>query len=267
MEHWFVGLILNRNFNPWKARFENDKRMCPRIPPAVQASQIDSAVDKIDETSDFVIDLPSPIPTTIEAQETLILDRCDDDALKREQFDEHQIKHPCLWSSLSLLRFNWSDNAIFALYRSHPQWFDSTSGTSLLAAAYLLRLRGFYISIARPGETPSICWSLKDQRGHFEITKTHDHPPQDEHECLIIHQQAWSGNLWDEMSKKKKTRTGTANSSRQWLFGSMKNKTQGRNKEKVTIANRIPLLEITITGWAISYSVSMTFLWSLLRSG
>ena len=40
-------------------------------------------------------------------------------------FDQHQSKHPCLWSTMGSLGFKWSDDDIFAVWQSHPHYFNS----------------------------------------------------------------------------------------------------------------------------------------------
>ena len=74
---------------------------------------------------------------------------------KRNYFDKHRDIHPCLWSTLSQLGFCWPHDDIFAVWQSHPHYFNMSQGTSLGAAALLLSAQQYKIKTAGPKDKPN----------------------------------------------------------------------------------------------------------------
>ena len=222
-KHWFVGLILNRHYNSWRGRLEKDNRALARTPWARQVSQLDRPHHALDVTTDFILDLPiRRVPATTKEQECRYMNNSNYDLpTEWEQFNKHQAKHPCLWSTLRILGWNWADESIFALWLKHPEWFDNSSGTSLSAAAHLLKPLGFHISNIRYGETPDICWTLKNKQGHFEIKPIHHCPASDKHSCFVIYKLPRARNLSEEtVTAKPRSSITTEKAPR--FFGSAK---------------------------------------------
>ena len=92
---------------------------------------------------------------------------------KRNYFDKQRDIHPYLWSTLSQPGFCWSDDDIFAVWQSHPHYFNMSQGTSLGAAALLLSTQQHKIKTAGPKDKPNFCWRERNGHGHFETTKHH----------------------------------------------------------------------------------------------
>ena len=237
-KHWFVGLILNRHYNTWRARFENDCAW-PRFSQEDQAYQIHRPNDAVDDTTDFTLDLPiRNVSATTEELNTRNWNSSNYDLpMEWKHFNKHHANHPCLWSSLSLLGWKWEDKRIFALWLNHPQWFDRSSGTSLCAAAHLLKPMGYHITITRNGETPDICWTLRDKRGHFEKTPIHHCPTTGKHWCFVIHQLPRAQNRSDETVTTWLSSSITTERTPRF-FGSAKNWVSRMSKKASTNTSR-----------------------------
>ena len=222
-KHCFVGLILNRHYQSWRPIFENGNLARPRIPHAVQAYPVDRSCEAVDDTTDFILDLPiQNVSANTEEQNTRNRNSSKYDLpMEWKHFNKHQVNHPCLWSSLRLLGWKWPDESIFALWLSHPLWFDSSSGTSLCAAAHLLKTKGHHISITHTGETPDICWTSTDKRGHFEKTPMIHRPATGKHQCFVIHQLPRAQNRSDDTETVRPSSRITAESNPRF-FGSAK---------------------------------------------
>ena len=87
----------------------------------IDALQIKNGSDKLDSSTDFALNLPTKPTCGWEGKSD---GPWVDQVQVWESFDEHQDKHPCLWSTLSLLGFTWPVDYIFTVYRNHRHWFN-----------------------------------------------------------------------------------------------------------------------------------------------
>ena len=134
-------------------------------------------------------------------------------------FYEHQDKHPCLWSTLSINGFAWSDDAIFAVWLSYPRYFNSYNETSLGAVNQLLKTQLHEAVTAEPGVQPSFCWRETSVKGHFEAIKHRQQ--KSDHECFVIVRQSTAESPMDVAPKIRIHRQrDTRNSNVVRYFGS-----------------------------------------------
>ena len=158
-------------------------------------------------------------------------------------------------SMVILIGFFWSDDELFAIWKSHPEWFNKSAGTSIGAAAHLLCRRGYGIFPARSGETPSICWSRLSGQGHFETTSTH--PNGDEHQCFMIRQRLTKpGQLEDTTPVHPSSVLITQPMDISRFFGS--------SKEHITgLMKNVPW---TMGCWIVLPITYILLLWALIKA-
>ena len=115
--------------------------------------------------------------------------------------------------------FAWSDDAIFAVWLSHPQYFNSYNGTSLAAVNQLLKPQLHEAVIAGPGVQPNFCWRETNGKGHFEAIKHRQQ--KSDHECFVIVKQSTAESPMDVAPKIRIHRQkDTRNSNVVRYFGS-----------------------------------------------
>ena len=155
--------------------------MIARVFPMTDVSHHRKGHEFLEVSTDYFLDIRARPPH----------DPCDSSTVNKNnlrwcwsQYKEHQGQHPCLWSTLRILGFSWSDDAIFAIWQSHPHYFDSSNGTSLGAVSLLLKPKLYEVSLAGFDIKPDFCCRKTNGQGHFE--PTNHPPPKNAHECFAL---------------------------------------------------------------------------------